>query len=123
MKIPTNKQFAEHVKKSLIKSGIKPATFGRDVLNDSGAIHRLFKGTNPRLSTVIKIAKAIKLDFIKHSELISKVRKYLNLSGESKASLGRRIAKDASFVHRLYHGLDPKLSTVKKIIDALKDKK
>ena len=60
MKIPSHTEFVEHVQTHLEKSGEKPSTFGRRVLGDSGAITRLFEGTDPRLSTMQKIDRAIK---------------------------------------------------------------
>ncbi len=59
MKIPTQKDFIEYIKKHLTSTGEKPSSFGRRVLNDSGAIPRLFEGTDPRLSTMNKIGDAI----------------------------------------------------------------
>lgn len=60
MKIPTHTEFVDHIKKHLKKTGEKPSMFGRRVLGDSGAISRLYEGTDPRLSTVKRIADAIK---------------------------------------------------------------
>lgn len=65
MKIPTHEEFVEHVQTHLEKSGEKPSTFGRRVLGDSGAITRLFEGTDPRLSTMQKIDRAIKAKDVK----------------------------------------------------------
>ena len=60
MKIPSHDEFNQYVKNHLDKSGEKPSTFGRRVLGDSGAITCLFEGTDPRLSTMQKIDRAIK---------------------------------------------------------------
>lgn len=60
MKIPTHEEFVDHVQNHLNKSGEKPSSFGRRVLGDSGAITRLIEGTDPRLSTMQKIDRAIK---------------------------------------------------------------
>lgn len=60
MKIPTQKEFINYIKEHLKDTDEKPSSFGRRVLNDSGAIPRLFDGTDPRLSTMNKIDKAIK---------------------------------------------------------------
>jgi predicted transcriptional regulator len=59
MKIPSQKEFTEHIKDHLKVTGEKPSSFGRRVLGDSGAIPRLFEGTDPRLSTMQRILKAI----------------------------------------------------------------
>lgn len=59
MKVPTQKEFIEYIKEHLDKTGEKPSSFGRRVLGDSGAIPRLYDGTDPRLSTVRRIVKAI----------------------------------------------------------------
>lgn len=59
MKIPSQKEFTDHIKGHLQETGEKPSSFGRRVLGDSGAIPRLFEGTDPRLSTMHKILKAI----------------------------------------------------------------
>ncbi len=59
MKIPSHNDFIEYVQQYLTKSGEKPSSFGRRVLGDSGAITRLIEGTDPRLSTMQKIVKAI----------------------------------------------------------------
>ena len=59
MKIPNQKEFTDHIKDHLKVTGEKPSSFGRRVLGDSGAIPRLFEGTDPRLSTMHKILKAI----------------------------------------------------------------
>lgn len=62
MNVPTLKQFRAFISKYLEESGEKPSSFGRRVLNDSGAIPRLLdeeNPTDPRLSTVNKIADAI----------------------------------------------------------------
>lgn len=60
MKIPSHKDFIDYVKGYLDKSGEKPSSFGRRVLGDSGAITRLIEGTDPRLSTMQKVDRAIK---------------------------------------------------------------
>jgi predicted transcriptional regulator len=60
MEIPTRKQFIKHIKDHLDETGEKPSSFGRRVLNDSGAIPRLYEGTDPRLSTMRKIVCGIK---------------------------------------------------------------
>lgn len=63
MKIPSHKEFIDYINEYLAMSGEKPSTFGRRVLGDSGAITRLTSdeaGTDPRLSTMQKIDRAIK---------------------------------------------------------------
>ena len=60
MKIPTHSEFIDYVKGHLEKTGEKPSSFGRRVLGDSGAITRLIEGTDPRLSTMQKVDKAVK---------------------------------------------------------------
>ena len=62
MKLPTHKEFTDFIKKHLEETGEKPSSFGRRVLKDSGAIPRLFEGTDPRLSTMHKIHKDITKD-------------------------------------------------------------
>jgi len=61
MKVPSKKEFTDHIQKHLEETGEKPSSFGRRVLGDSGAIPRLIvkDGTDPRLSTMHKILKAI----------------------------------------------------------------
>lgn len=59
MELPSHKQFTDHIKQHLKETGEKPSVFGRRVLGDSGAIFRLFDGTDPRLSTMQRILKAI----------------------------------------------------------------
>ena len=59
MKVPTHKEFTKHIEDHLEETGEKPSSFGRRVLGDSGAIPRLFEGTDPRLSTMHRILKAI----------------------------------------------------------------
>lgn len=59
MNIPTHKQFVDYIKGYLERSGEKPSAFGRRVLGDSGAITRLMEGTDPRLSTMQKVDRAI----------------------------------------------------------------
>lgn len=61
MEVPTHKEFINHIKDHLEETGEKPSSFGRRVLGDSGAIPRLFEGTDPRLSTVQRILRAIKV--------------------------------------------------------------
>lgn len=60
MKIPSHSEFNEYVQTHLDKTGEKPSSFGRRVLGDSGAITRLMEGTDPRLSTMLKINRDIK---------------------------------------------------------------
>ncbi len=60
MKLPSHNEFSEYVMSHLRKSGEKPSMFGRRVLGDSGAIMRLIGGSDPRLSTMHKIERAIK---------------------------------------------------------------
>lgn len=62
MKIPSHKEFTDFIKKYLEDTGQSPSGFGRKVLNDSGAIPRLFEGTDPRLSTMHKINDEISKD-------------------------------------------------------------
>lgn len=59
MELPTHVQFIQYIKKHLNETGEKPSAFGRRVLGDSGAIPRLFEGTDPRLSTMQRILRAI----------------------------------------------------------------
>jgi predicted transcriptional regulator len=60
MKLPSHTEFVEQVKKHLDKTGEKTSMFGRRVLGDSSAIDRLLDGTDPRLSTMLRIEKAMK---------------------------------------------------------------
>ena len=59
MKIPTHVEMLKHIEEYLSKTGMKAHDFGKKYLNDSGAVSRLKKGADPRLSTVQKIYKAI----------------------------------------------------------------
>jgi len=59
MKIPSSKQIVKDIDSYLKKHNMRAHVFGRDVLNDSGAVFRLRDGRNPRLSTVEKIYKKI----------------------------------------------------------------
>lgn len=59
MKLPSKEQFVEHIQDHLSKTGEKPSSFGRRVLNDSGVLSRLFEGTDPRLTTMNTINDAI----------------------------------------------------------------
>lgn len=62
IRIPTHKEFVDYINSHLVKSGEKPSSFGRRVLGDSGAITRLVNDeTDPRLSTMQKIDRAIKM--------------------------------------------------------------
>ena len=60
MKIVTQQELLDYIKAHLEKTGEKQSSFGRRVLGDSSAITRLMEGTDPRLSTVHKIEKAIR---------------------------------------------------------------
>lgn len=62
MKIPTHEEFTDYIEKHLEETGEKPSSFGRRVLNDSGAIPRLIDGTDPRLSTMHTINDEIEND-------------------------------------------------------------
>lgn len=59
MIIPSHAQFVQFVKNYLETTGEKPSAFGRRVMGDSGAIRRLFEGSDPRLSTMQRIVKAV----------------------------------------------------------------
>ena len=59
MKVPSHAEFIGFIKTHLETTGEKPSAFGRRVLGDSGAIYRLFEGTDPRLSTVQRIIRAV----------------------------------------------------------------
>lgn len=59
IELPTKEQFVEYIKEHLKKTGEKPSSFGRRVLNDSGVLSRLFDGTDPRLTTMNTINDAI----------------------------------------------------------------
>jgi predicted transcriptional regulator len=59
MHIPTIDQLLVDIEKYLEKTNMKAHCFGKKYLNDSGAISRLKKGNDPRLSTVQKIYEAI----------------------------------------------------------------
>lgn len=68
MEIPTHKQLIDRINAHLNKTGEKPSAFGRRVLGDSGAVLRLINcGTDPRLSTVQKIDRAIKAKEIRNA--------------------------------------------------------
>jgi predicted transcriptional regulator len=57
--IPTHEDLIKDIENHLKKSDVKPHEFGKEHFNDSGAISRLKKGADPRLSTVIKIYNII----------------------------------------------------------------
>lgn len=57
--LPLHEEFVKYVYDFLEQSNIKPSMFGRMALNDSGSIQRLKDGTDPRLSTMLKIYEAI----------------------------------------------------------------
>ena len=59
MKIPTHKELLEDVEAYLKKKGMLAHVFGQTFLSDSGALSRLKKGADPRLSKVIKIYNII----------------------------------------------------------------
>lgn len=59
-KIPTHEEIVNDVLVFLAKTGMKAHEFGKKYLNDSGAVSRLKKGSDPRLSTVRKIYQALK---------------------------------------------------------------
>lgn len=56
--LPSHEEFVKYVYDFLEQSNTKPSMFGRMALNDSGSIQRL-NGTDPRLSTMLKICEAI----------------------------------------------------------------
>lgn len=58
-KIVTHKELLEMIEEYLALKGIKPHVFGKEVLNDSGFVPRLREGSDPRLSTVVKIINTI----------------------------------------------------------------
>ena len=58
--IPTHVQLLEAVEAHLHKTGMKAHIFGQEFLGDSGAVSRLRKGQDPRLSKVLKIWNIIK---------------------------------------------------------------
>lgn len=60
MEIPTHKQIVADIEKFLKSKGITGSQFGQEYLSDSGALSRLKKGADPRLSKVQRIYKAIK---------------------------------------------------------------
>lgn len=61
MEIPTHKEWTEYIKAHLVRSGEKPSAFGRRVLGDSSAVTSLIEGNDPRLSTMLKIERAIRV--------------------------------------------------------------
>lgn len=68
LKVPTHAEFVAAIRKHLEKKDEKPSTFGRRVLGDSGAVLRLLdkeNPTDPRLSTVNKIADDINAKDVK----------------------------------------------------------
>jgi predicted transcriptional regulator len=60
MKLPTQTEFIDYIQNYLDKTGERSSMLGRRALGDSGAITRIFKGTDPRLSTMNRIIKAMK---------------------------------------------------------------
>lgn len=71
MKTPSHQELIDFIKGHLSKTGEKPSSFGRRVLGDSGAITRLIEGTDPRLSTMQKIERAV-TGSIKDNKNVSK---------------------------------------------------
>lgn len=59
MKIPTHLEFVEHINAHLRKTGESARAFGGRVMGDSASVIRLRQGVDPKLSTMLKIAKAI----------------------------------------------------------------
>ncbi len=59
MNIPTREKLIKDIDKFCKEHKIKAHSFGRSVLRDSGAVSRLKKGSNPRLSTIQRIYKYI----------------------------------------------------------------
>lgn len=62
MEIPSHKELVDYINRHLDDEDEKPSSFGRRVLGDSGALSRLYDGTDPRLSTAKKIVDAINED-------------------------------------------------------------
>ena len=62
MNIPTIEEFKQYIRDHLARTGESPTSFGTRVMKDAGGMSRLLKedGTDPRLSTMRKIDKAIK---------------------------------------------------------------
>lgn len=56
-----------------------------------------------------------------HQEFIDYVNEYLEKSGEKPSSFGRRVLGDSGAIPRLAD-TDPRLSTVQKIVTAIKTK-
>lgn len=69
--IPSQEEFVKYVYDFLEKSNIKPSMFGRMVLNDSGSIQRLKEGTDPRLSTMLKICESV--EKVKQDQALQKI--------------------------------------------------
>ncbi len=56
---PTHAELINTVESFLVTNDMKAHEFGKQHLNDSGALPRLKSGSDPRLSTVLKIIKVI----------------------------------------------------------------
>lgn len=56
----TVKQFRSLVLAHLKRTGIKPSTFGRDVMGDSAWVYRLKAGLEPKEKTRNKVLEAMK---------------------------------------------------------------
>lgn len=58
-KIVTHKELLEIIDEFLCMKNMKPHDFGKKYFNDSGFLPRLKEGSDPRLSTVIKLVKIV----------------------------------------------------------------
>ena len=60
MKIITHTQLVSEIDKFLIKRKVSAHNFGKKYFSDSGAVHRLRQGADPRLSTVIRLISILR---------------------------------------------------------------
>ena len=54
-----------------------------------------------------------------HKELTDYIEAHLGESGEKASMFGRRVLGDSGAISRLMEGTDPRLSTARKIVDAI----
>lgn len=54
-----------------------------------------------------------------HVEFINYIKDYLKISGETQSKFGYRVLGDSGAMTRLIEGTDPRLSTVKKVCEAI----
>lgn len=60
MIIPTHAQIINDLELFIKSKGLKPTAFSKSYFNDSSFVKRLREGSDPRLSTVIKVYQILK---------------------------------------------------------------